>query len=448
MTGDFERLSAPSDCRLESAVGPATAVLEITDTNALETTWRGVDGASLKAPPAEVKSGHAAALKELKARSKEIAETLKAQCARLERLYLDEPEWPLAQWSARYLDEPLVARMARRLIWSFRIADAWVAGLPGPGGVCDARGTPLDLATPDVRVRLWHPMQADVGEVLAWRQRLASLGVTQPFKQAHREIYVLTDAERATHAYSNRFAGHIVQQYLFRALCQARGWSCPAYGSWDPGNAQPTRRLPARALQAVFWVEPVESAIDPQSFQFQHLSTDQVRFTDQDGAPIALDRVPPVLFSELMRDVDLFVSVASIGNDPSWGERGAGGHVDYWSAAAFGPLSETAKTRHAVLSDLLPGLAIADQCRLEERFLVVAGKRRTYRIHLGSANIRMEPNDQYLCIVQDRQNAGGRVRLPFEGDDMLSVILSKAFLLAEDDKIKDPTILSQIALRS
>jgi hypothetical protein len=145
-----------------------------------------------------------------------------------------------------------------------------------------------------------------------------------------------------------------------------------------------------------------------------------------------------------MRDVDLFVGVSSIGNDPTWGERDAGNYGEYWSRAAFGPLTETAKTRHAVLADLLPGLTIARQCRLEDRFLVVTGKLRTYRIHLGSSNIKMEPNDQYLCVVQDHQNAGGRVRLPFEGDSTLSVILSKAFLLAEDDKIKDRSILSQI----
>ena len=151
-----------------------------------------------------------------------------------------------------------------------------------------------------------------------------------------------------------------------------------------------------------------------------------------------------MLFSELMRDVDLFVSVASIGNDPAWGTRGAGAYSDYWSTAAFGDLTETAKTRHAVLRDLLPGLSIADRCRLENRFLVVNGKLRTYRIHLGSSNIRMEPNDQYLCIVQDHQNAGSRVRLPFEGDNMLSLILSKAFLLAEDDQIKERSIVSQI----
>jgi hypothetical protein len=34
--------------------------------------------------------------------------------------------------------------------------------------------------------------------------------------------------------------------------------------------------------------------------------------------------------------------------------------------------------------------------------------------------------------------------LPFDGDRVLSIILSKAFMLAEDEKIKDPSIVSQI----
>ena len=144
----------------------------------------------------------------------------------------------------RYLDEPLVARMARRLIWSFWLGDRWVAGLPRTDGVLDAGGTRLELDGAGVRVKLWHPMQSEASHVLAWRHRLAELAVTQPFKQAHREIYVLTDAERATDTYSNRFAGHIVQQHQFRALCQARGWSCPAFGSWDPAG-QTAEQTPA-----------------------------------------------------------------------------------------------------------------------------------------------------------------------------------------------------------
>ena len=75
------------------------------------------------------------------------------------------------------------------------------------------------------------------------------------------------------------------------------------------------------------------------------------------------------------------------------------------------------------------------------------GDLRTYRIHLGSGNILMEPNDQYLCIVPARDPVSldtNRVFLPFEGDSTLSIVLSKAFLLAADDTIKDPTIVRQI----
>ena len=84
---------------------------------------------------------------------------------------------------------------------------------------------------------------------------------------------------------------------------------------------------------------------------------------------------------------------------------------------------------------------------MSDKYLVVRGQLRTYKIHLGSGNILMEPNDQYLCIVQDRgaARADSPVSfLPFEGDQRLALILSKAFLLAEDTKITDPTITRQI----
>jgi hypothetical protein len=104
-------------------------------------------------------------------------------------------------------------------------------------------------------------------------------------------------------------------------------------------------------------------------------------------------------------------------------------------------------TRKESLERLIPRLKIAAQCSFYDKFLVVRGKLRTYKIHLGSGNILMEPNDQYLCIVP-KQSATAtskkKIFLPFEGDNTLSIILSKAMLLAADDKITDPTITRQI----
>ena len=81
---------------------------------------------------------------------------------------------------------------------------------------------------------------------------------------------------------------------------------------------------------------------------------------------------------------------------------------------------------------------------LTDRWLVVRGDLRTYRIHLGSGNILMEPADTYLCIVPSRGGASDKLFLPFDDDPTLSVILSKAFLLARDTKITDRSIVLQI----
>jgi hypothetical protein len=161
------------------------------------------------------------------------------------------------------------------------------------------------------------------------------------------------------------------------------------------------------------------------------------------GDPIPLAEVPSRVFSELMRDVDLFVGVSSIAADPEWVDQGDR-HLRYWREYSFGELSASAQTRREVLRELISQLKIADRLELDDRYLRVRGDLREYKIHLGSANILMEPNDEYLCIVPERGKRVRNVFLPFEDDMRLSVILSKAFLLAEDKKITDRTILEQI----
>ncbi|NED56434.1 DUF4132 domain-containing protein, partial [Micromonospora aurantiaca] len=70
----------------------------------------------------------------------------------------------------------------------------------------DWRAALADSADKAVQVRLWHPIRAAAGDVRAWRERIADERIRQPFKQAFREIYLLTPAEEETGTYSNRFA--------------------------------------------------------------------------------------------------------------------------------------------------------------------------------------------------------------------------------------------------
>jgi len=433
---------------IKQTLGNFTAEFCISGAEALQLRWRKPDGKQQKSIPSEVKENHATELKTLKRTIQDVERMLLAQNQRIERLLVSEREWEFDKWRARYLSHPLLAPSVTRLIWHFREGERQVAGIWHNGKFIDNQERPLEWLSSKTLVRLWHPLRQEIQMVASWRRWLEDHQVTQPFKQAHREIYILTDAEQHTATYSNRFAAHIIRQHQFAALARERGWTYQLMGAFDSHNT-PTLLLPRWDLAAEFWVDsPAGHEGTSASGIYLHISTDQVRFCDLTGIPRPLTEVPALVFSEVMRDVDLFVGVCSIGNDPVWQDSGeAGAFGNYWYRYSFGDLSATAKTRREVLERLLPKLKIASQCSFNDKSLVVRGSLGTYKIHLGSSNIQMEPNNQYLCIVPDRGSAARETEklfLPFDGDRTLSVILSKAFLLAEDNKIKDQTILNQI----
>jgi len=323
-------------------------------------------------------------------------------------------------------------------------------------------------------VELWHAIHVESDVVLEWRQWLMEHEIRQPFKQAYREIYLLTDAELNTRLYSNRYAAHILRQHQFNSLCAAKGWKNSLRLMVDDTYPPATKILRQWGLRAEYWIEGIGDQYGTDTNEtgtYLYLTTDQVRFYRIDAMenrahaggggysarrwlgignaePLPLEEIPPLVFSEIMRDVDMFVGVASVGNDPTWMDGGGEArYQDYWHSYSFGELTESSKTRKQVLEALVPRLKIAERCKLTDKFLVVRGELRTYKIHLGSGNILMEPNDQYLCIVPSRKSGEvGKDKLfvPFEGDQTLAIILSKAFLLAEDKKITDPSITRQL----
>ncbi len=441
--------------RCEEMLGEYRAVIEVAGTTgaaAAALTWINAKGKVVKSTPAAVKRDHADDLKDMRATLKDLRQMLASQRDRLDSLFLQCKEWDYDVWRERYLDHPLVGTIARRLIWLFDddsllTAAAWLRDDPAerahrPGRLVRVDGSTYTPAS-SARVTLWHPIDSKAApgiptvreDVLPWRHFLEAHQVQQPFKQAHREVYLLTEVERQTGVYSNRFAAHILRQHQFSALAAQRAWKHQLRLAVDADYSPPQRILEPWGLRAEFWVETIGSDeladFITHSSAYRFLTTDQVRFyridaaehrshasggsylasgdvTETADAPVSLDSVPPLVLSEIMRDVDLFVGAASVGNDPEWQDGGPEGLFrDYWQSYSFGQLSTTAQTRREILSRLLPRLSIASACSLSDRHLVVLGTRATYRIHLGSTNVLMEPGGQYLCIVSDVPKAIG-----------------------------------------
>jgi Domain of unknown function (DUF4132) len=473
---DLEELSIPTfgleDVgKTDFEFGDVRAELRVKNSD-VTLSWFDAKGKILKNPPAATKADYADELKDLKTVVKDVEGMLSAQSARLERFVLARKSWAYSDWRERYLEHGVVGCVARRLIWTFTHSGEVQNGIWHDGDIVDSSGRTLEI-DPAATVTLWHPLDSSTERVLDWRAFLEGKEIVQPWKQAHREVYILTAAEERTDTYSNRFAAHILKQHQFNQLAALRGWRNQLRLMVDDTYNPAQLELPQWNLRAEYWVEGAGDDYGTDTTEtgtYLYLRTDQVRFYRVDApqnhahaggggyeqwvqqgndptAPLRLETIPALVLSEVLRDVDLFVGVCSVGNDPAWNDGGPEGRYrEYWQSYSFGELTDAAISRKALLEALVPRLKIKDVAEIKGKFLHVRGSLREYKIHMGSGNILMLPNDQYLCIVpgQGTANASSDVKLPFEGDRTLAVILSKAFMLADDKNIKDVTITRQI----
>ncbi len=415
---------------------------------------------------------------ELKVAADDISKLLPEARCRLENSWRHNRSWSYADWHDRFYTNGLVATLSKRLIWTFQKCDESKIHLiptSKENEFIDVSGNNISIDLKNSIVSLWHPLNVDAQQVANWRSTLSQLQMRQPFMQAWRPIYLLTDAERQTSSYSNRFSGHILHQPPVIAMLRKRGWTASSkiLGNSRSDEMQNHIVLPAFDIAAQYWVSGIGDLVQQPTTEqaalnygwannFEYVTTDRLTFFEIDQLsgkpkiePMRVEDVPPMALTEVMRDIDTVVGITSIGNDRFWHDRGEGaappvssipGANDYRDEFRVEHRGELLKMRYAFLESMLPSLSIANQCSLTDKWLIVDGKIKTYKIHLGSGNSLIAPNDQYLCIVENRSNetASDQYYLPFEGDLILSMILSKVFMLADDDKISDPVIVAQL----
>lgn len=199
------------------------------------------------------------------------------------------------------------------------------------------------------------------------------------------------------------------------ALLKTRGW----LASYEEG------------LEKVYYKEDIIATIYALADWFSPADIEAptievVRFEDRKMyKPIPIDNVPKLIFSEVMRDVDLVVSVAHVGG------------VDPEASLS------TIEMRSAIIGELLRLLKL-DNVSLKGSHAHIEGVRGEYTIHLGS-EVTHKMGTGALNILPVHSQHRGRIFLPFIDEDPKSAeIISKIELLAEDKKLKDPSILNQI----
>jgi hypothetical protein len=421
----------------------------------ISVSWENFSGKRQATLPDSLKKSDPVGVERVKKIATDVRADLVTWKGQIERYYLEPVEWSYGEWRQRYADHGTLSLLARRIIWT---ADDLISFLPIGDGCIGSDGARVEISS-SAKIRLWHPIQASASEVSAWRQRLMDRGVIQPFRQAWREVYLLTDAERQTATYSNRFAGQILRQHQMRALAISNGWHSKHRVGFDGADEDPSfLAIPHFGLQAEYWNSGLsEGQMLSGGGAYVYVKTDRVKFHTYNakakfkrGAEVQISAIPRIVFSEVMRHCDLFTSVAAVALDPEWMDRGANAaHPSHyntlyrsWQDRQDQPLPPSAEVRREMLRVLIGGMSNADRLSITDKHVHVVGKLHSYSIHIGSAAVHMD--GKHICIIPINTLTRPKMYLPFECDTTLSTILSKVMLLLNDDKIVDPVILGQI----
>lgn len=406
---EAKAVSDLADGAVAMSISPTTVALSITDAGEPEITVEKA-GKALKTIPATIKKNkHVKELRDrktaLKRQSSRMRQSLEQMMCGGEVFNGEE----LVKLSAH----PLMRPMLERLVF----VGEGVFGYAAEGGrVLRDHAGDVESVKKNEKLRLAHPGDLlQLGDWAEWQRDCFTAERVQPFKQVFRELYVLTDTERAEKHGSRRYAGQQVNPRQAMALLGGRGWAL---------QAEEGVRKTFHEHKLSVWLEFQEHFYTPA--EVDGLTVESVRFSRPgEWKPMKLDEVPPLVFSEVMRDIDLVVSVAHRGG------------VDPEASAS------TVELRTDLLRETLPVLNV-ENVRLENNHALIDGEHAKYTVHLGSAVTHVLPGGSLIIVAVHSQHRG-RLFLPFADDDPKTAeVMSKVLMLARDKQIKDPNLLDQI----
>lgn len=342
----------------------------------------------------------------LKAAKKEIKEQYSRAKKTLEDAMVNSAEFDYSEMTLIFT-HPLLKELAKDLLF---IKDD-IVGFFKENKLVDSQGNeyPIDKQS---TLRIAHSSDLIDRGWIDWQQYLLKNGIVQPFKQVFRELYQLTKDELENDGMSQRFAGYQIERKKAFALLNSRNW-LDLYGEgFEKVNHAHNLRIDLYYYRSV---------LDPNEIEEETI--EKVVFMDnKTGKTKDMKKLDKILFSETMRDLDLVVSVAYVGGvDPLLNHT-------------------TLEMRKRIIEHNLSLFKI-ENTKFLEKHIVVEGSLGKYSIHLGSGVVSAEGKGM-IPIMPVHSQRRGHIFLPFVDDDPKTAeIISKVIMLAEDKKLKDPTIL-------
>ena len=286
---------------------------------------------------------------------KELKRFATEQASRLEEMMIAGFEWTVPLWRSRFLDRPLLGILAQRILWTarnpttntsrtFRVAEDFT--------FADENDDELQFEDTEI-ITISHPMNWTGEEQATWKRIAIDYDLSPLFPQWDRETHLPTDEEKRGNEIT-RFYGRTVDHRQLRSRLARSGWqmghikesgatSIFHLRSFLPSEKDLLNNVESTVRGITVGKDPMDNLIinalcfhDPISIapnyteaidvslahlifargsDYKDLYTWQLNELVSGNDRLSIAEVPPRMFSEVMRDIEMLTRGATLSED-------------------------------------------------------------------------------------------------------------------------------------
>ncbi|GHC64062.1 hypothetical protein GCM10007100_34610 [Roseibacillus persicicus] len=272
-----------------------------------------------KSPPSTLSD---TAKEDLKTLRKLIRETIKGQTARLEGCLVRQRRWDTARWQELFENHPLLQTYASNLVWatydSASSLQRTFRRYPN-GLLANAGGDLIEFEKDEVHIGMVHPLELSAEDLLAWQQHLERMKVKPPFAQLDRPVALL-DSNHKNRKELKTADKKSLSCGTFRSRAEKRGWQrgsvVDAGGIWYYYKSYQGAGVDVFLHVEEMYVgqDPMEEItlgtamfVQGDSVHIGSYEYNEPNNTD-DPRVLAFGKVPPIVYSETVTDLEAITS--------------------------------------------------------------------------------------------------------------------------------------------
>ena len=248
--------------------------------------------------PKQIKEEYPEKLKYLKKIPKEIEKQLNIHSKRIEAFLIKEKTWDIKNWKKYYVQHSLIKVLTQALFWIASDNSKRNVFYINNNQFQNINGEDIDM-TNVKEIKLWHPSYSDEKETKLIAKISQSLNLNQPFKQVEREKFRLEDLEK--------IKGKKVKKSILSQLMKSRGWKA---------IDSPKYKIPESDLTANLIVTETDDEERGMFSGGANLEIRSVKFL-KSKKEVKVSEIKPIILSEILRDINLFISKAKLENGKS-----------------------------------------------------------------------------------------------------------------------------------